>query len=356
MVNPLAAAIAPQQGVATAQPQAAPAVAQPQQSPPQSPEELEQRKGAWAGYFEKLKQDPDVRNALMQFGTQMLAGEQRGQSTASLLANSVQNSMGYLQRSRQEAEARKVAATDKGLEQDKLRADTDGVRATTGKVGAETAQVAPKAEATIDLQGAQAGNQDASAAETTATTPGKVSKLSAEAQKIVSEVGVQQQNADSSTLNAETNMYNVQLDNLVDQAKLVQTDRELDLKADQIQKVYEAAMLKGGASSGSPDMQMLSHFINNLHGGDIAAGTKAWYKQKVTLARAGAITTADTGINASTSENIQDSAGFSNPATPQITAAVKAKYGESATTQATGNGTFNVLVNGTVVDTVTAGK
>jgi len=360
--NPLAAALAPQQPQAV---QAPAPQAQPQAVPPASPQALAQRKSGFRDFFAALKQDPNVQNALIQFGTGVLAGPKRGQSEGSLLANNLQNSLSSLQQSRNDDITRKQAAEDRRLATEQKAATTAGVQATTGKTVAETGQVATNAQSTRALQAAQAEGQLAGAADTSAQTAGKVAERAAETGATAAGVGVSQQNANTNTTNAET--LRLQLD-----ATTKLNNDELTFKYAKLTSAENIAFRNAKASGSLPssDIQGINNELAILGvtreqatPEQIKKATRAFRRFAIGIAIGGNLGLASFSgtpeAAGSFVSNVNQALGLTEPIPVELPSQamqdfVKTTFGADATLEQASPGTFNIIVDSKVVDTVTA--
>lgn len=307
-------------------PYANPAPAQAQQptpppaTPPASPEELEQRKSKWRQMFDTIDNDPNVRNALISFGAQMLQPIQANDSFGASLGRSVNNSIGYLQATRQ-------AGAKTQQENENQRIDNEYKQAQTQKTQQEADVVKPKADAAVSLNQAQAGNLNQATEKSILLTPAELDKLRTESVQNLASANAVTKNADSAAQNAATNAFDSQWRKMVGMEGLEIEKDKYDLEVDKLAKNYEIEKAKIAANPGytpSADIQMLDHYIR-LNGGDVNKGTEQFVQVELANRRAGAITTADAGVNASTSQNLMASAGFPGQANAVANAIATAK-------------------------------
>lgn len=285
-------------------PQAAPMPQAPASTPPASPEELEARKSKWRQMFDMIDQDPNVRNALIGFGAQMLQPIQANDTFGASLGRAVNNSIGYLQATRQ-------AGAQQQVEGQKSQADIELTRAQAQKTGAEAETVKPKADAAVRLNTAQADNLDQATTESALKTPAELEVLRSQSLQNIASANAAGANAETARMNAQTNAFDSNWRNLVAQDSLDLDERKLKLEAEKLAKDYEIAQkqLTQGTGSPSADMQMLSHYIA-LNGGDVQKGTEQFVQVELAQARASAITSADAGVSRDTGQNLLESAGF----------------------------------------------
>lgn len=287
-------------------PAPAPALPQaPASTPPASPEELEARKSKWRMMFDAIDNDPNVRNALISFGAQMLQPIQANDTFGASLGRAVNNSIGYLQATRQ-------AGMQQQSEAEKSQAEIELTRAQAQKAREEAETTRPRAESAVALNTAQAANLDQATASSALKTPAELAVLRSQSLQNIASAQAAGMNADTARMNAQTNAFDSRWRNLVAQGSLDLDERKLKHEAEKLAKEYEIAqkqLEQGGSYTPSADMQMLSHYIA-LNGGDVEKGTEQFVQVELAQARASAITSADAGISRDTGQNLLESAGF----------------------------------------------
>lgn len=140
------------------------------QTPPKSPEELQQRVGAWQNFIQKMQTDPILQNAMLMTGAQMLAGPQfMGENTSSILGRAVQTGILSHQMGKA-AEAKSALAT-----RTENRADAAS-QAQIGSLNASTEATQQKVASDKELTPAKRKKLEAEtqAAEQTATNQPKI--------------------------------------------------------------------------------------------------------------------------------------------------------------------------------------
>lgn len=338
------AAFNPYAGVPAQQPSLP---AAPQQ-PASSPEEAEQRKAGWMQFFDQIDNDPNIRNTLIQFGAQMMQPIAPGDSSAAALSRGVANSMSYLNNLR-------AGQAQGELEAAKTMADIEATRTGARKTAAEAEVVKPKAEAAINLNISQAENLKQATESSKAKLPGEVAKTEAETQAIKSgilndqlKLQLQGRGLDIQEFSATADLWSkIEAAEATDQ-EIAQGWRKLSLMAEELEQQYAVGKLPAA------DIQKLEWYAANVTGGDKKKAAEMMVREDISKALAGNIAATEDDIAQSISDNALQASGFTEP--PPIpegmeAAAVK-KYGQGTTVQPQSDGTFAVIKDGKVVDTI----
>jgi len=117
-------------------------------TPPASPQEVEQNKGLWRNFLSRLD-DPNVRQALLVTGINLLRSPQYGQNSGDIAANALTAGVGTLQQLRERERAQK------NLEQQ--RADTQAQRTVENQQGQQRIDISRSQQQTYGEQVRQQG-------------------------------------------------------------------------------------------------------------------------------------------------------------------------------------------------------
>lgn len=110
----------------------------------QSPQVIEQNKGLWRGFFQKIQEDPNFRQAVLMTGVQMLRSPKMGETGWDVASNALQGGMVTLEGLRQRDYERVQAGKEQELKSRQVRVQERG--ADTQASTAETYRKATEAQ------------------------------------------------------------------------------------------------------------------------------------------------------------------------------------------------------------------